>query len=232
MILRRFAEHLRKQPWTAIGIEFVIVVVGVFVGLQVENWNEARAQVGRELEMLERLQEELEAVETDLALVTERFTTTERSTAWLLEALRSGQQPDDRELREALRNAQYVWDAPAASVTYSELVATGALSRLSRPELRTALTRYGDFAERYDRRLASAISVVLDPESRFLGATEWNTDPNAWTTDNAIVRYDWQALIAARSELQSWQAHQVDLRDYVRGQLDEVRLILSLLASG
>jgi hypothetical protein len=46
MILRRVIEHLRKQEWTAVAIDFVIVVVGVFVGLQVSNWNEARANRG------------------------------------------------------------------------------------------------------------------------------------------------------------------------------------------
>ncbi|MGD9980646.1 MAG: hypothetical protein AB7H66_16525 [Hyphomonadaceae bacterium] len=46
MILRRIIQHLRKQEWTAIAIDFVIVVLGVFVGLQVSNWNEARANRG------------------------------------------------------------------------------------------------------------------------------------------------------------------------------------------
>jgi len=43
MILRRVIAHFRKQEWTAIAIDFVIVVLGVFVGMQVNNWNEARA---------------------------------------------------------------------------------------------------------------------------------------------------------------------------------------------
>ncbi|MFZ5619259.1 MAG: DUF6090 family protein [Pseudomonadota bacterium] len=42
MILRRVIAHFRKQEWTAIAIDFVIVVVGVFIGIQVANWNEAR----------------------------------------------------------------------------------------------------------------------------------------------------------------------------------------------
>lgn len=43
MILRRITQHVREQNWTAIGIDFVIVVVGVFIGIQVSNWNEAQA---------------------------------------------------------------------------------------------------------------------------------------------------------------------------------------------
>jgi hypothetical protein len=55
MLLRRVIAHLRKQEWTAIAIDFVIVVVGVFVGLQVNNWNEARRDRQVEHALLERL---------------------------------------------------------------------------------------------------------------------------------------------------------------------------------
>ncbi|MEZ5960241.1 MAG: hypothetical protein R3C30_07390 [Hyphomonadaceae bacterium] len=49
MILRRIIEHVRKQEWTAIGIDFLIVVIGVFVATQVSNWNEEReAAIRRE----------------------------------------------------------------------------------------------------------------------------------------------------------------------------------------
>jgi hypothetical protein len=40
MILRRVIAHVRRQEWTAIAIDFVIVVIGVVVGIQVSNWNE------------------------------------------------------------------------------------------------------------------------------------------------------------------------------------------------
>ncbi len=42
MILRRLATSIRKQDWFAVVIETLIVVLGVFLGLQVNNWNEAR----------------------------------------------------------------------------------------------------------------------------------------------------------------------------------------------
>jgi hypothetical protein len=44
MILRRVIEHVRTQNWTAVALDFVIVVTGVFIGIQVANWNEGRAQ--------------------------------------------------------------------------------------------------------------------------------------------------------------------------------------------
>lgn len=42
MILRRLATAFRKQDWFTVAVETLIVVFGVFIGLQVNNWNEAR----------------------------------------------------------------------------------------------------------------------------------------------------------------------------------------------
>jgi len=53
MILRRVIDHFRKQEWTAIAIDFLIVVVGVFVGLQVNNWNEMRIERSDERAFIE-----------------------------------------------------------------------------------------------------------------------------------------------------------------------------------
>ena len=42
MILQRLAAGLKRQDWAAVIIEFLLVVVGVFVGLQVANLNDDR----------------------------------------------------------------------------------------------------------------------------------------------------------------------------------------------
>jgi hypothetical protein len=58
MILRRISENIREQNWFAVAVEFVIVVVGVFMGLQVQDWNEARKERIEEHDLLGRLYEE------------------------------------------------------------------------------------------------------------------------------------------------------------------------------
>jgi hypothetical protein len=60
MILRRLTENLRVQNWTAITIEFVIVVIGVFVGTQVSNWNQERLEKLATNKMLEQLRPEMQ----------------------------------------------------------------------------------------------------------------------------------------------------------------------------
>lgn len=61
MILRRLTENLRAQNWTAISIEFLIVVVGVFIGTQVANWNQARLETQATERMLLQLVPELQS---------------------------------------------------------------------------------------------------------------------------------------------------------------------------
>lgn len=62
MILRRITEHVKAQNWTAVALDFVIVVVGVFVGIQVSNWNDANTERADAENLLIRLHEEINAL--------------------------------------------------------------------------------------------------------------------------------------------------------------------------
>lgn len=55
MILRSIMKHVRDQNWVAVGIDFVIVVVGLFIGIQVASWNNARRDREAEALYLDRL---------------------------------------------------------------------------------------------------------------------------------------------------------------------------------
>ena len=61
MILRRLTANLRAQNWTAIAIEFLIVVLGVFIGTQVANWNQERSERRETHRMLVQLRPEIES---------------------------------------------------------------------------------------------------------------------------------------------------------------------------
>jgi hypothetical protein len=60
MILRSITQHVKDQNWFAVALDFIIVFVGVFVGLQVSNWNEAQTFDNREVELLHELKSEME----------------------------------------------------------------------------------------------------------------------------------------------------------------------------
>ena len=60
MLLRRVTQHVKDQNWTAVVIDFVIVVVGVFIGIQVANWNDARLGAARKRQIVEALVTDIE----------------------------------------------------------------------------------------------------------------------------------------------------------------------------
>ena len=62
MILQRLATAVRKQDWFTVLIETLIVVFGVFIGLQVNNWNESNAQRADAEKLLVRLDEEVSSL--------------------------------------------------------------------------------------------------------------------------------------------------------------------------
>ena len=55
MILRRLSSAVKRQDWVTVLIEFVLVIAGVLIALQVNNWNEARSDRAEEAAFRERL---------------------------------------------------------------------------------------------------------------------------------------------------------------------------------
>lgn len=48
MVLRRVIEHVKDQNWTAVVLDFFIVVVGILIASQIAQWNDDRKTRQRE----------------------------------------------------------------------------------------------------------------------------------------------------------------------------------------
>jgi len=230
MILRRLTEHVKAQNWFAVALDFVIVVVGVFVGLQVSNWNAARVEAGAEAAMLARIEEEFTALKPGLERAIGRYDETIAATGAVIVQLRQDDPPsDDAAFRRSLGKAAFLWYTPPLAPVYSELTSTGGLSRLSNPELRTALARYGEAYALFAQIQPQAKTVLTDPRAHFHNAVHWSVEPADWEGDNAIVRYDLAALRMARGEMQIWQGYQFEIATVTKTQLEEVNAVLAIL---
>lgn len=69
MLLRRVIDNIKEQNWFAVALDFVIVVVGVYVGLQAQEWREGIA----DRERLDRIVAALGADLADARRVEARF---------------------------------------------------------------------------------------------------------------------------------------------------------------
>lgn len=230
MLLRRVMQHVKDQNWTAVAIDFVIVVVGVFIGIQVANWNDARRDSAAEAALLDRLHEEFTQLEPDLREWLKLAKTAAESTGIVIDALRSEAPPaNETVFRFALARANWVASVPEISTTYKELVATGRLSELDDPKLRNTLTRYGEIHARVERVNVSGTQVVFNPLQNYYRAVDWQTDPALWESEQAVVDYDWDRLRASRAEMQAWIAFQNDLAVFGQDEMDAVEEILEQL---
>ncbi|MBT5186020.1 MAG: hypothetical protein HOK50_08350 [Kordiimonadaceae bacterium] len=55
MILRRFMKHVTDQNWFAVVLDAIVVIVGIFLGLQGQAWYEDQTDRDLENEFLQRL---------------------------------------------------------------------------------------------------------------------------------------------------------------------------------
>lgn len=71
MLLRRLADAIRRQDWFTVLIEITVVVIGVFLALQVQQWAQEREERKTEAVYLSRLYEEVLALEATRAFIIE-----------------------------------------------------------------------------------------------------------------------------------------------------------------
>jgi hypothetical protein len=169
MLLRRVTLHVRDQNWTAVVIDFVIVVVGVFVGLQVQDWNELRKDRIEEHDLLGRLLEEAETlIDThDQELRHFRF----RADVLI------GANP----ILFAQEPARAITDRECAQITFShvhrrpsdelpvldEILETGRFSLLKDPRIRDSLRTYLLRRERSRAHYDEVVNELFRLHSRY-----------------------------------------------------------------
>ncbi|MEE4330606.1 MAG: hypothetical protein V2J10_07045 [Wenzhouxiangella sp.] len=157
MLLRRVIEHVKTQNWTAVALDFLIVVVGVFIGIQVSNWNEVRSERVAAVSFEQRLGDDLRNQIKEYDAMIDYYESVRGSASRTLQRLDAGPVLDDEGfLIDAYRATQYIALIPLRS-TYDELKASGGL-RLIDPVLLRAVS--GTFE----------INEVGERSARFLDA--------------------------------------------------------------
>jgi len=205
MLLRSVIEHVRGQNWFAVFIDFLIVVVGVFIGIQVANWNEVRLNRLEERVLVERIRLDFDRIkeDSDRALAFHSEMTANLRT--LLRSLRAGALKDEDVYgvdRALLLGIAFQTSADTAG-SVKELISSGKGSILRDRELLGELVDYEDYLERfgfakeYYQALANDATLAYTAAFNYTADLELTADLFTVGTDvGGFLSYDFEALVA------------------------------------
>ena len=143
MMLRRLTQSLKEQNWTAIIIEFVLLVTGVFLGIQVSNWNAERETRQKSAIFTARLATDLQIEAWAYQYLIEYQKDVQANARRALDGLDGSQPLSDEQLVIAAYRATQYESQDRHRATYDELVSTGTIGLITNQKMRdTAMMVY------------------------------------------------------------------------------------------
>ncbi len=144
MILRRIATSLKRQDWVTVLIEFVLVILGILIALQLDNWNQARLERQLEVATVKRLFVELnsniEAYGERISLYADYRRTIYAYYDFLDGA--QGERPSEEDLDRVLCRQGVTFSGRQSNSVYKELISAGRLGIVSDVTARDALSNF------------------------------------------------------------------------------------------
>ena len=59
MLLRRITTHIKEQNWFAVIVDLLVVVIGIYLGMQASDWSQYHLDRQTEVVYLERLNNDI-----------------------------------------------------------------------------------------------------------------------------------------------------------------------------
>ena len=223
MLLRRFIEHVKDQNWPAVGLDFVIVVLGVFIGIQVSNWNDARRDSALARDYLERLTVDAAKEIADHEHLLERLAAKRAALERIRTALDAYERGDHRDalgeyspqfLIDVRRSTNFGWFTQSVhSPTYDEMIGSGRLTLIRHPNMRSFIVDYYSRRHLQTSRMANRVTGYANMMYRHappqvMAIDQLATDEEILT---AVPLVDAQRVLA--------RFHEAELSSYVDAEL-------------
>jgi hypothetical protein len=141
MVIRRIREHVITHNWFAVAIDFLIVVAGIVIGTQVNNWNQARIERQQGSEYRERLIAELKSNEAHNQDRRKYWSRVRGHARSALIYLRDPTGDDGQFLVDAYQASQ-ILTSQSKHFTYDELNSTGRFEEIGDAKLRGEVSGY------------------------------------------------------------------------------------------
>ncbi|MDT0558188.1 DUF6090 family protein [Ichthyenterobacterium sp. W332] len=141
---RKIRQYLLMENKTgkyfkyAIG-EIILVVIGILIALQINNWNEHKKERAQEKELLEQLQSEFQS---NLEQLDQKIEIRKKMVASCLKLLYYVDNPEKRQADSILSNLGYTFLAPTFDPIVNDINSSGRIQLLKNPELKEKLSRW------------------------------------------------------------------------------------------
>lgn len=143
-MIRSITKHIREQNWIGLVLDFIVVVLGIFLALQASDWNQARLDREEADYHINFLFEELtEATNRAADEIRESEEVLRESfTAAMLLTKKSWDLGERERFKEAISSTYQLWGPRYRPVSLRRIVDDGKLDLIESKELQKAILRF------------------------------------------------------------------------------------------
>jgi len=215
MILRRFMIHLKEQNWIAVGLDVLVVITGIFLGFQVNSWNETRKNTDDAMYYLTELNEYLikeidEISSEDLPSATETHADRKRATELLY--LDSWSKPERDEFALKHLSIYAVHSGNIKPPALFALYDNGKMEHINSREVQSAIQHINEAYYNLNGYITTLREVQLDAQSDAVAVIEYGLAENFTeiTNDNDTLLND-KSIKRALRVLTLTEANQINV---------------------
>jgi hypothetical protein len=206
MIIQRLSKGIKNQDWFVVMVEVMIVVVGIFIGLQVDDWNEERKQRQQEQEYLIALNQD---ITTSKLILAEHKVFIEERLGYLKVLMKpetaSNSEIDNDQMELMVwRGIFWINLLERSMSVYEELKSSGQLATIQDSELRRMLSRLDLLLNRTSDKEAFTVDFqmkdigpymqpLLNLKLIYRQKADWDILPESWRSLKETN--DWQAFL-------------------------------------
>ena len=241
MILRRLGQAIRRQDPATVLVELLVLVTGIVLGLQVDQWNADRQQRQLERTLVERLVTDFEQIEIRLNDSLSRYDGYLEAILFVRSQVQNGALPSSAEAETQFLTALgdvFASRIPAGrSPTYVEMLSAGVFSILSDEELKRSLVEYDHrqtiamtgWSSLRDQSLAFSEPIMYAMTLMAPAENEGNINPGAFDFDRMRSDPEFDGALGVQISVQAnnktLQIAQLDaagdVLERLRSQLDD-----------
>jgi hypothetical protein len=232
MSFRTIAVRIRQHDWLAVVIELTVVVAGVFIALQVSNWNDDRKEAARGREYLQRLHDDMAQDVANLDTISGFWTRVRDYGDGAVGYAEQGVLVNGSAWRTLLAyyQASQLWPYRKPDVTFQEIQSSGDLRLIRNAALRARIARH--YSATAGSQVVEVLGLVPRYRERVRGMTPWKIQQYIWSNCYRSADAD-QELLDCAAPVSETESLAVIERYRQSSQLtDELRFWMVNLNSG